>query len=222
LRLRTIWKHWFEGTANSKQAQVSAEWWVFWRRVASGLKSGHQSTIAGAATKILMPKSKYRHTIREGNQALMEMWRCVGAMEAMPTNEKRRVGNVLLGRGGKLEPFELWVLARLGARRLFHASADLALPHEDAAKWLNSLIARNASGPSRGMHLFAVARIAAVTEDRNLDLAPDALASAISYLEQHDSPAALREQLAVGHDDSAADVAKVLADALPLGLQAAE
>jgi hypothetical protein len=220
LRLKTIWKHWFEGPTNTKQAQVAAEWWVFWRRIASGLKSGHQSTIAGAATKVLMPKSKYRPTIREGNQARMEMWRCVGAMEAIPTNEKRRVGNVLLGRGGKLEPFELWVLARLGARRLFHASADLALPSADAANWLASLTARKASGQGRGMHLFAVSRIAAITEDRNLDLPENALASARDYLEQHDSPLAFREQLTSGHDDSAADVAKVLADALPLGLSA--
>lgn len=222
LRLRTIWKHWFEGPANDKQAQVSAEWWVFWRRLASGLKAGHQSTVAGAATKILMPKSKYRQSIREGNQARMEMWRCVGAMEAIPINEKRRVGNVLLGRGGQSEPFELWVLARLGARRLFHASADLALPAADAEKWLNSLIARNPSGQSRSMHLFAVCRIAAVTDDRNLDLRADVLASASTYLEQHDSPSAFREQLTHVQGDSAADVAKVLADALPLGLQAAE
>jgi hypothetical protein len=222
LRLRTIWKHWFEGPANTKQPQVMAEWWVFWRRIASGLKAGQQGTIAGAASKILMPKSKYRQTIREGNQARMEMWRCVGAMEAIPINEKKRVGKVLLERAGRLEPFELWVLARLGARRLFHASADLALPASEASKWLSSLTSRKASGKSRGMHLFAVARIAALTDDRNLDLAPEALAAARAFLEAYDSPLALREQLSAGHDESEAEVAKILADALPLGLRATQ
>src|SRR5690606_38549742 len=46
VRMREIWKLYFDGPCNPGDAQALTEWWIFWRRVASGLKPGHQQTIA--------------------------------------------------------------------------------------------------------------------------------------------------------------------------------
>ena len=44
LRMKTIWGLYLEGIQFNRP-QVRAEWWIFWRRVAGGLKAGHQLQI---------------------------------------------------------------------------------------------------------------------------------------------------------------------------------
>lgn len=218
LRMRSAWKMWFEGPAHARQTQAVAEWWVFWRRIAPGLKSGHHIAIDDSLEKVLIPRGKYRQHIREGDQAKHEMWRCLGALEQLPVKRKRRIGSVLLERLKKLSAQELWVLARLGSRHLFHAPVNHVLPARDASDWVRSLMKAKVASNTRKMRQFAVSMIATKTGDRNLDLPPDVISECKALLAGEDAPAAWRERLQQRQVESAEDAAQILGDSLPLGL----
>lgn len=221
-RVRLLWQQWFQGPCFGKQVQIIAEWWILWRRVAAGLSSGHQGTVANNLFKTLMPKGVYRAKLREGAQAQAEMWRCLGALELLSLKQKRRVGQVLLDRGRNLQDFELWVLARLGARRPFHAPANAVVAPDVAARWVTALTALEPRGNNRSMLAFAVSRIAARCGDRALDLPPAAIEAAGAFLEQSDCPDSWRQRVTELCAESAEEQARLLGDTVPLGLVLAD
>jgi len=216
LRLRQAWKWWFAGPANPRDPQALADWWVYWRRIAPGLKEGHQGTIAAQLIKTLCPGGKYRANIREGEQAQREMWRCLGALELQSVKQKTSLARPLLDRVNKLGTHEYWVLARLGARRAFRAPADRVVPAATVVAWVDSLIAAKTDDR---MRLFALSRLAAHTGDRHLDLPDDTVARVRDSLAAHDAPAAWRKHLDAATDDNRDDQKRLLGDALPLGLK---
>ncbi len=219
LRMRELWKLWFEGVQHDRQPQVIAEWWVFWRRVASGLKSGHQIAIDDMLEKILIPKGNYRGKIREGDQAKQEMWRCLGSLEQLPSKRKRRIGTLLVERLPRLEPYEYWVLARLGARHLFHAPLNYVLPADAAAQWLRPLLDTTPPAQAARMRLFAISMIGAQTGERSLDLPPDLQHECQSFLADHQAPSQWQERLVHRIHESREEGAQILGDSLPIGLQ---
>ncbi len=219
LRMRRVWKLWFQKVVHERDAQAVADWWVFWRRVAPGLRDGHQNQIGAVLSKTLMPKGKYRNTIREGQQAQREMWRCLGALELLSVKSKRGIGRVLLERVNKLEAYEYWVLARVGDRNLFHGPAELVLPARDAAAWFETILDARVSSQAESMRLFAISLIGAISGDRNRDLKQDLLNQGIVLLEAQNAPESWIQRLREHTHESEADQAKILGDSLPHGLQ---
>jgi hypothetical protein len=217
LRLRRVWQLWFQGP-NSGKPQVAAEWWVFWRRLAAGLRSGQQQTVFSTGAKLIFPKHTYRDSIREGEQTRQEIWRCLGALELVPPKKKQSTGQLLLNRGSELQAFEYWVLARLGARRPFQASEDVILPASDAVDWLRALTEITGSGQHEQMRQFTISRIAAGTGDRRLDIDSATLDSVRQHLQSVGAPAHWLDLLEVRTLETAEDQTKILGDSLPLGL----
>ena len=218
LRLRRIWQVWFQGPVHGKHPQAAAEWWVLWRRIAAGLRNGQQQTIFDNNAKILFPKQSLRDMIRDGEQARQERWRCLGAFELVPAQKKIATGRLLLGRGADLAAFEYWVLARLGARRLFHAPEETIIPPDDAASWLSTLLEIPADGAANHMRLFAITRIAAGTGVRRLDIDRDLAARITDHLANADCPQHWIDFLEPQTLETAEDQARILGDTLPLGL----
>lgn len=221
LRIRKIWPMWFDGLKYDRDPQAAAEWWVFWRRVAAGLKAGHQSTIAGVAGKVLAPKGKFRESIREGEQARREMWRCLGAMEWLPLATKQRFANILMKRD-QLNAFELWVMARIGARSLFHGPENLIVPAPMAAQWAAGLLGMQVPEDARSMRDFALARLVQPCGDRSLDVDETTRQRVIEWLKSHDRPTTWIHSDQSKQDPSAPELTKILADSLPLGLSRSE
>ncbi len=219
IRMRELWKIWFQEPVHKRQSQVLAEWWVLWRRIAPGLKSGQQITVANKVIKILCPRNEYRSHIREGVQAQKEMWRCLGALEHLPADKKAAVGNLLLGRKAPLQDYDYWVLARLGARVLFRAPANTILPTGVAEIWIKQL-ASNATGSSpRSMHLFALARIAARCGDRKLDVHPAVYQEVREFLTRHKCPTHWLDNMASSIPDHQQTMKELLVDSIPVGLK---
>lgn len=221
LRLRQLWKSWFDGPAHAREPQALAEWWVFWRRLAPGLRPGHQGTIGEALAKELYPKRRYLQEPPGGKQATRERWRCLGALELLSVKRKHHAGELLLARATKLEAHDFWVLARLGGRCLFHAPANMVMPASIVGEWLGRLLRAPARPETAKMRLFAIARLAALTGDRSLDLSPEALVAARQSLAGQDCPESWRQALDRPALASAADSARILGDSLPLGLAVA-
>ena len=218
LRLKKAWKLWYQGMNNQNNPQVVAEWWVFWRRVVSGLKSGHQRSIYEILDKIICPKGIYSNKVKAGIQAKNEMWRCLGALELLPVKRKVALGVILLSRKSKLEAFDYWVLARLGTRHLFHAPVNNVVPGNIASKWLDILIEHNANKAMLQDKLFALSRMAALTGDRTIDVDAKHLSATLKFLEVHKAPEQWIKHLKSVRKESIQEQSKILGDSLPLGL----
>ena len=218
LRLKKVWKLWFGGQNNKNDKQVVADWWVFWRRVASGLRSGHQRTVVEVLMKSIWPKGVYAAKIKEGPQAKAEMWRCVGALELLTADTKIILGKSLVAHLKKLADYEFWALARLGSRRMFRAKLANVVSSSVASKWLEKLIEYSKVEKPTDSQLFAISRLAAVCGDRLYDLEPVTRDKAKDYLNEYCANKSWVKHLESEVNESREEQAKILGDALPLGL----
>lgn len=222
LRLRKIWKLWFKGMNNPNNSQVVADRWVFWRRVVAGLKSGHQKSIYQALYKVISPKGVYANKIKSGIQPKTEMWRCMGSLELLPSAQKTTLGKLLTSRKTRLESFEYWVLARLGARHLFKAPTNHVLPAKTVINWLESLIDTNTPKGVLQDKLFTVFRLAALTGDRSIDIEPQILTKSLEFLKNNNAPAQWSNHLQNVKKESILEQSRILGDSMPLGLKIEE
>ena len=217
-RLRQFWKIWHAGPSTRTRPQVVAEWWTCWRRVAGGLRSGHQQQVAGTLFGDLVPKPGGKLGPRKGGpQEAAEAWRCFGALERLPAKTKRRALEALLRSPAKLQDHHWWVVARLGARRLLYGPANTVVPGTSIAPLISGLLERAGRSKCRSA-LLAVAAACRVSGVRNLDLPEKVRKQALAVLEAADAPAEWRQQVAELRDDSLSYQGEVAGDALPLGL----
>jgi len=217
-RIKQLWNMWFQGPSSKTDAQVSAEWWVLWRRIAGGLNGGRQEQVAHTLMKSVMPNDSYKKNTKHGNQDKMESWRCLASLERLPIKMKRRVSNILTGRISKLEDYEIWTLARLHARHLFYAPLDLTTPQKDAS-FTAKLLKEAKQGKVGPMTLFALSRIGAMTGNLALDLNDILRSEIIEYMENQDAQESHIKHLREIAEDSAEDAKQLLGDSLPIGLQ---
>ena len=218
LRLKKVWKLWYEGMNNPNTPQTMAEWWIFWRRVVSGLKFGHQRNLYEHLTRLICPKGAYSRKIKWGVQVKTEMWRCIGSLELLPIKQKVALGNVLLSNKNKLESSDYWVLARLGTRHLFHAPANNVIPGNIVSKWIDTLIKTKTNNSTLHDKLFALSRMATLTGDRTIDLDSQRLAMTLEFLEKQSAPEQWIKHLKSVKKETAQEQTKLLGDSLPLGL----
>ena len=221
LRMQKVWKIWYKGMNNQNNPQVVAEWWVFWRRVVSGMKSGHQRTVYETLSKQICPKGIYSNKIKTGIQSKTEMWRCMGALELLSSKQKTALGAILLLRKNKLDSFDYWVLARLGARHLFHAPANHVISGNIVSNWLDTLIKHKANNSVLQDKLFALSRMAAMTGERTIDVDAKHLSATLKFLETHKAPEQWSKHLKSVRKESIQEQNKILGDSLPLGLSIA-
>ena len=218
IRLKKIWNIWYEKMNNKNNPNVASEWWVFWRRVVSGLTNGHHRAIYQELIKELCPKGKYIQSIKTGIQVKTEMWRCLGAAELVSPQNKVEVGNILTNRIAKLEPYEYWVLARLGNRHLFHAPINNIVPIQNIQKWLGKIINSKHSDRALGDKLFAISCMARMTDNRAINVDEKILKDSLNYLENNKASINWIEHLKKIKQDTVAEQGRIAGDSIPLGL----
>lgn len=219
-RLRECWKLWLQGSAAAKNAQIQADWWIFWRRIAPGLRSGQQDQIAGAITRAVVSKDE-KNAVHKGQPAGLEQWRCLAALEHLSAQSKLRLLQVLLQNSGRWpEPF-FWIIARLAARRPFHGPQNAVVP---AGKWeplLPELLSRAHRDNGCRPALFAIANCCRLTGIRGIDLSAASRKQATAFLDKHQAPAewlAMLNDVQAQHEPSRAFQTELMGDELPLGL----
>jgi molecular chaperone DnaK (HSP70) len=219
-RMRELWKLWHSGPLAPRDAQVAAEWWVFWRRVAGGLRTGHQQQLASGLMRDLIPKPAGRLGPRKrGPQEAREMWRCLGAMERLSVKGKMKAIRALLMAKERLEGHHYWVVARLGARQLFYGPDNAVVPAEQLESVLSRLFdfAGDRGEGDRNV-LFAVGALCRLCGVRALDVSSGARNRALTLLRAGDAPAEWQRQLETVTENSESYQAEVIGDSLPLGL----
>ncbi len=138
-RIDIFWKHSGDGPANAKSERVRAEWWIMWRRIAGGLSTGRQKSLADRL------RAPWRKSLRSrsvfGSHEREEVIRLWGALESLPQEVKIEIGARLLEEisSGEGPRAHVWAVGRLGARQPATGPLNCVVPPEIAAAWADVL-----------------------------------------------------------------------------------
>jgi molecular chaperone DnaK (HSP70) len=182
-RIKALWKIHHSGLMHGKNAQVRAEWWIMWRRVAGGLNPGQQRQFIQERLPLLIPKPKQK--VRMSPQERLELWMAAANMERLLVKDKVALGRALLKelRPKKAKPQQFWALSRLGARVLLYGPDDRVVPASEVAKWCRQLMERNWRSPVPVG--AALAQMARRTGDRVRDLDEKLISQIMEWMTEH-------------------------------------
>lgn len=200
-RMKRIWQLHFQGLNFPRQAQNRTEWWIFWRRVAGGLKAGHQMEIYNGVRGYLVAGAKQKRRnnpmfpskLSSGEE--LEIWLALANLEWLPVEAKVELGRTLLSQFGKNPPRsqQLWALSRFGARTPVYGPLDRLIPAAEAETWLRRLLALELEPNSASAH--ALVLLARRTGDRGRDLSEEARELVAQWLQSASERGFKRQQL---------------------------
>jgi hypothetical protein len=200
------------GLVHATDKGLWSEWWILWRRVASGLTAIRQQALFDAA----------RPWLGGGNQGpgpqfhgLPEMLRMVSTLERLSPKQKEMAGAWVAERRKKLGTW--WPLGRLGARLPFHGDARDAVPQAVAQRWLEMLLDRD--WRTEDGAAFAAVLIARPTGEPAHDIAPEIREQVVARLRELDAPSRWVDLATGAAALGSGDAKRVFGDALPAGLR---
>ncbi|MDZ7592893.1 MAG: Hsp70 family protein [Rubrivivax sp.] len=220
-RAEQLWRQYEQGVQHGHDAQVNAEWWTLWRRVAGGLDAAAQQrllqdfafNLRGAE---LGGKAERPPRLVKGNWD--DMMRLGASLERIAPEHKAEVGDWLVGQLSRTaSPWTLWAIGRLGARVPFHGSAHAVVSVDRAARWLDALLAldwKRVEGAAA-----AAANLARLSGDRARDFNPERRERVIAKLQAAQAAPSWIERVreVVALDE--AGERGVFGEGLPLGLK---
>lgn len=185
-RIGKLWKVYLDGLVFDKAPQNRLEWWIFIRRIAAGLKAGHQRQFYQDTAPILI-----KQKIKLPPQETVELWMTAGNLERLLVKDKILLAKALIPqiRSGKNQDRLLWTLGRLGARDLLYGSVDRVVPSAEAARWVQQLMKRKWTRQDNVN--FPVVQMALKTGDRTRDLDPELTQTIVRWLEDRQAEASL-------------------------------
>jgi molecular chaperone DnaK (HSP70) len=209
------------------EASVWNEFWVMWRRIAGGLTPEQHQAI----WRVLEPHLARRIPANAPKNAgrvkgiqpegLDEMVRTAASLERLEPAQKTLLGNWIAARlkvpGQTGSGPWAWALGRIGARVPIFGSSHQTVAPEQAATWLEQLLAkdwRTTDGAA-----FAAVQLARRTGDRTRDLDDDLRMRAIEALRSAKSPDRWITLVSDVVALEAEDEARALGDTLPVGLK---
>ncbi len=212
-RAKKLWKIYLAGPGFEKAVQNRLEWWIFFRRIAAGLKAGQQRQFfQNIAPDLLKNKT------RMPPQEMVELWMVAGNLERLLIKDKVRLAKALLPRikSGKFQDRLLWTLSRLGARDLLYGSVDRVVPPVEAGRWILQVIRH--PWKKTDQVCFLVAEMARKTGDRTRDLDPGVTDTVINWLKDQNAPSGLVQMVQEKTARAMADQSMQFGEKLPAGL----
>jgi molecular chaperone DnaK (HSP70) len=197
---------------------VRREWWVMWRRLAAGLPQACQEEIWSQLAPTLLPGRRHLKTRLKGPRSeaeSTEILRLAASLEKIPAPERAALGQKILERyRGRAQ--ELWLLARLGARRPLGAGPQHVLAPEVVEPWVEAIL----TGPCQDRRAAARALLALgrCTGQRGLDLDPGLRERAAAWLLQEGLEGEMARPLLEVVEVEEEEREMLAGEALPLGL----
>jgi hypothetical protein len=223
-RIEQLWPLYAQGVQHGHDAQVNAEWWTLWRRVAGGLDEAAQAALLQDFALVLRGEEA---GLTERPPRLVkggwdDMVRLAASLERVPAAHKAEVGDWLLeqylqGRPPRRGVWTLWAIGRLGARVPFHGSAHGVVPSGTALRWLTALLAldwRRSEGAAA-----AAANLARRSGDLVTDMPPEVRERVIHALQAVHASAGLVECVRDVATLDEAGQSSVFGESLPPGLK---
>lgn len=216
-RVAQVWSLYPHGVQYAGDAQVLAEWWTLWRRIAGGLDAHAQAQLLDALLPELAPLARGLKP-KPGTD---DRVRLAGALERVPAARKVGLGTLLLERlAQKSESNQTWwALGRCGARVPFHGSAHAVVPADIAAGWCEAALAADwqAAPPAA----LAATLLARRSGDRVRDLDDGLRARVAARLRATHQPESWVRLVETVVELDEADRKRVFGEALPPGLRLA-
>jgi molecular chaperone DnaK (HSP70) len=210
-RLEQTRRVYASGLAFPNRDQNQVDWWIFWGRLAGGLKKNQQTDLYQRLSGTLFPGKGKRPRVNAS--LLREMWRTASSLELLPSNTRTQLGESLIARvrANDYGDNELWCLSRIGARQLFYGPANQVLAPSTVSPWVQALL----RAPKAGDALAAIARR---TGDPTRDL-PEAVIESVRQRLEGESNA--ERLIAILEGDEPADaqsLSRIFGEQLPSGL----
>ena len=215
-RCSEAWKLWFQGCLNPGKSANLAQWHIFWRRIAAGLKTGQQAQAAADFMKKLL-NAQGGNAIRSNDQPGLEMWNATAAMEQIAPAKKLKMLQALLN-GGRLSPPMFWPIARLAARKPFKATQDCVIPVAQLIPLWDILKQRAIQAGLPQSSLFALANAGRFTGIRTVDLPQKTREALAKLLADNNAPAEWRSLPLEIQEENATLQDSLFGEELPLGL----
>ncbi len=230
-RVERLWKS--VGALQWKTPEVCAQYWILWRRVASGLTSGRQLTLAEpliAAVRDLrrqLCEGKTKSPAFDfGSQEGAEIWRLLGALELLPNDLKEELGDMIVDvvMKKKVRPVRdalTWALGRIGARALFHAPLDRVLHGKTVERWATRLLDELDKGvvEPTNADFFALAQLTRYSTEASFNVSDLARAKVEAFLAKHNAEESTLAALERRGQALGASADAIFGEALPLGLR---
>ncbi|MBR4835025.1 MAG: Hsp70 family protein [Thermoguttaceae bacterium] len=231
-RVEQTWKA-VSGALAFGTPESRTQYWILWRRVASGLGAGRQKTLAEPALGNLRA---LRRRLVDGrgkgpdvdltSQEGAEIWRLLGALELLPPETKEEIGSIILDVLPKknLRPIRdalVWALGRVGARTLFNAPLDRVVSAATASAWARRFLAflQERDEPPTATDFFALARLTRRSGEAAFDV-DDATRDAVSaFLAKNGVAESTERGLEAKERVVDAETTAIFGETLPLGLR---
>lgn len=219
-RVGELWALYPQGVQFVPEAQVWAEWWTLWRRVAGGLDEAAQTRLFDDIAFYLQPVgvNKIPKPAGPKRQGADDMLRLAASLERVPAARKVELGEWLLQRSRKADGGSQlwWALGRLGARVPFSASVHHVVDKDTATHWLQAVLALDWKNIQPAA--FAAATLARVSGDRARDVDEPVRESVAARLRAARAPKAWIDMVQGAVDLDEADEGRVFGESLPPGL----
>ncbi len=206
-----------EGVQYSKETQVWAEWWTFWRRIAGGLDEEQQQKLFAAVEPHVRKRAEKGAQKSAMAGTANEMIRLSASLERVATVRKSALGEALFARAADDPALAYWAIGRVGARAPFHGSAHAVVPRGTAEDWLVRLM--EVDWAAEGNAAFAAALVARRTGDRERDVADDLRERVAARLDATGCPAAWGHLVRDVAELEEREQRLVFGEALPPGLR---
>ncbi len=231
-RVEQTWKA-VSGALAFGTPESRTQYWILWRRVASGLGAGRQKTLA---EPLLGNLRALRRRLVDGrgkgpdvdltSQEGAEIWRLLGALELLPPETKEEIGAIILDVLPKknLRPIRdalVWALGRVGARTLFNAPLDRVVPAATASDWARRFLAflQERGEEPTATDFFALARLTRRSGEAAFDV-DDATRDAVSaFLAKNGVAETTERALDAKERVVDAETTAIFGETLPLGLR---
>lgn len=210
VRIKKIWPQYSQGLFYENEIQNRNEWWIFWRRIAAGLKPGYQRQITQDLSSLLKKKKIMA-------QEKSELWMTIGNFEYLHSNDKKRFGNILKQdlKPGQAESKMVLSLGRIGAREPLYGDIDKVVDPLEAAKWIEFFTTSKWQDSKEAR--YVISQLGRLTGDRIRDIDENLRNAAISFLEEakdFDNSKFLKEVVEL----ETQEINQRFGDALPSGI----
>jgi molecular chaperone DnaK (HSP70) len=220
-RIDRMWEIFPKWLQFNRDSQSRMEWWVMWRRIASGLCEDRQSEIFTMISPHLVPGRKHWKTFpgpHPSSKELVEIQRLAASLEGLPGEDKTILGrsalNALEKGAGRQHHF--WLLARYAGRIPFSPMVHKVLPPDVAAEWVEWILSMGNPGEAGA---FALMRICRLTGDRHRDLPGDVRERAAQALKGWGFTEKWTRPILEIREKEKEEDSFVFGEALPLGLR---
>ncbi len=207
-------------------ANVRAEWWILWRRIAGGMLAGQQRALA---EPVLAELRAHRRSIesgrggefRPGSHEAAELWRALGSFELLSANEKEELGTIALQLASRektatIAAAEVWAIGRIGARQPTYGPLNVSVDPEIAGRWIETLLTMKRPPETASLALMQLARR---TDDRYRDVTPKLRERVATWIDDQGGPAHFVQLVRDGGQLETEEQGLVFGEALPRGLR---